>query len=499
MADDVEQEVERITRRFRGQAIFTVSDDQQRRATESFEGALVLKLCTGERLKLGFTASMMRRAWKANDDQVHFDELGSSAVIATFRDEQVKQRALAGGPWSMNTMAMLVNCWQAGKLPLEYTNRTLKIWVQVFNLPSGYQNKEVGAEAALQIGEVVQKAEKKQTDVINGLKMTYVRERVVISVDQPLLKGTYMDRGALDPLWIAFRYEKLPAFCSNCGRLAHVVNNCPEPVPADGRINFGRAIRADSGFLEAEPEEVPPLEEVPVPEPMVVVPALINHPTPVEMTAPVLSHDLPQHEVADVTHTCTSAPTIEIPDHSDSHDMLTRTDTLPEGMITLVDEHRHRGRERQRKGKKILKICNSGTCYSKSSFRRSMLLDNDEEQLDDSLLDSQQKSPLADPSPMGAPDPFQIMHVISSDMNKPNIINTGHAPTEKLGPRMYNWKKRAREAHVTRTRHPSVQAQADPEPPQITPSPQLTTPYSNEDSATATGTAEAELQPRRQP
>jgi hypothetical protein len=52
-----------------------------------------------------------------------------------------------------------------------------------------------------------------------------LRLRVIIDLRNPLERGRMILMGGKD-YWVSFRYERLPFFCFNCGRVRHGVKGC---------------------------------------------------------------------------------------------------------------------------------------------------------------------------------------------------------------------------------------------------------------------------------
>ena len=62
----------------------------------------------------------------------------------------------------------------------------------------------------------------------DGASKRYVRVRVSIVVDKPLITGFPLVRESLNTIWIPFKFEKLGNFCYGCGRIGHDIKDCPD-------------------------------------------------------------------------------------------------------------------------------------------------------------------------------------------------------------------------------------------------------------------------------
>ncbi|KAI7997022.1 hypothetical protein LOK49_LG10G01999 [Camellia lanceoleosa] len=69
------------------------------------------------------------------------------------------------------------------------------------------------------------------------------------------MKVAFQDR---DPVWVTFKYERLPNFCYFCGRLGHGDRECPARMlggaGAEGHGDqYGAWLRASPLYMHAKP------------------------------------------------------------------------------------------------------------------------------------------------------------------------------------------------------------------------------------------------------
>lgn len=95
------------------------------------------------------------------------------------------------------------------------------MWVQLHGLSFGMMNRAYGNRIENQIGEVI------DIDVDkNGLGWgPFFRVRVQINITKPLHYDTLLNQEGT-PIWIPFKYERLPNFCFNCGVILHTSIGC---------------------------------------------------------------------------------------------------------------------------------------------------------------------------------------------------------------------------------------------------------------------------------
>lgn len=79
----------------------------------------------------------------------------------------------------------------------------------------------------------------------------YIKFRVELDLEKPIVPGWLLDRGSQPPVWIEFRYEKLPNFCLNCGRFSHETRLCSSVPPhPTHHTKFGPRLRAEHIVVE---------------------------------------------------------------------------------------------------------------------------------------------------------------------------------------------------------------------------------------------------------
>ncbi|OMO94054.1 reverse transcriptase [Corchorus capsularis] len=83
---------------------------------------------------------------------------------------------------------------------------------------------------------------------LKGFGQSFLRIRVGIKVDDPLICGFWVPRRNRGKLWAKIRYERLADFCYSCGKLGHLAKHCDEEVKndMDGRPLYGPHLRASS-------------------------------------------------------------------------------------------------------------------------------------------------------------------------------------------------------------------------------------------------------------
>lgn len=101
---------------------------------------------------------------------------------------------------------VILKFWEPEEAIDEVDFSTLYIWLRAHGLPRGKLTEENGFKIGYLVG----------TPILVDLRpstLQYLRIRVEIKVDEPLLTGFWLERANLPKKWINFRYERLAIFC----------------------------------------------------------------------------------------------------------------------------------------------------------------------------------------------------------------------------------------------------------------------------------------------
>ena len=98
---------------------------------------------------------------------------------------------------------------------IEFNRATF--WVQIHGLPTMSLAKDIG----LRIGSTLGSVEKVDVDVKGFSLGGHLRIRVSLDISKPLCKGRVVKLGSPSPVWVEFKYERLPIFCYWCGKVDH--------------------------------------------------------------------------------------------------------------------------------------------------------------------------------------------------------------------------------------------------------------------------------------
>ncbi|KAH9779226.1 CCHC-type domain-containing protein [Citrus sinensis] len=147
-----------------------------------------------------------------------------NTMAALWRSGKVNVRGiLDAGPWTFNQHILLVHRLGADEqphnVPLFYTT----FWIQVYNMPLGFQSERILQSIGSYIGSFLESDENN----LKGVWRNYMCLRVSLDVRKPLKRRMRLKRTGGDWFWVDFKYERLNVFCFICGLLGHTERNCP--------------------------------------------------------------------------------------------------------------------------------------------------------------------------------------------------------------------------------------------------------------------------------
>ncbi|KAE9444561.1 hypothetical protein C3L33_23541, partial [Rhododendron williamsianum] len=163
----------------------------------------------------------MGKVW-GNPKNFRVLAVGDGIFQFIFPSELDATRVLRGKPWFFNNHFLNLERWQPNKTLKDYCFDFTPMWIQAWGLPLQFLSKDVGVKLGMRFGDV--------DDVMipqsGSREGRSLRIRTVLNVTQPLKRGCMVRLTEDKPIWIEFRYEKLPAFCRYCGKVGHEFLNC---------------------------------------------------------------------------------------------------------------------------------------------------------------------------------------------------------------------------------------------------------------------------------
>lgn len=153
------------------------------------------------------------------------------------------KHALNNGPWQFDFNVLVLKDYDAAPRPSEMRFESVDVWVRVEDLPLDRRSRAFGEALGNWLGKIVRVDVEKD----GFAKGSELRFKVKLPVFEPLVRGFYLKKSEddLEKTWFDFKYEKIPHFCFECGRLVHGEEGCVPAVDPDQQ--WGEWLRASPG------------------------------------------------------------------------------------------------------------------------------------------------------------------------------------------------------------------------------------------------------------
>jgi hypothetical protein len=137
---------------------------------------------------------------------------------------------MEGSPWKVGKHVVLLKKVDADVSPVDAVFDRLAIWARILKLPTRLMRADRGLEIARPIG-IVKRVE---ADRIGRCWGPYMRVRVEIDVNEPLLRYVTVTSSKLQSSTAyEVQYESLPLYYFSCGLLGHSTLVCASPAELD--------------------------------------------------------------------------------------------------------------------------------------------------------------------------------------------------------------------------------------------------------------------------
>lgn len=185
--------------------------------TGPVEGAaIVAKFFTKRRVNLEAVANTLKSAWRT-EFSFEVRDLGENKAIFLFEDETDMVRVLTNGPWSFDKYLVAIHKLGEKEQIQNICFEKVSFWVQLHDVPTRRMTRETGEKIGRTLGEI----EEVDIPATANLLGKFIRVRVKMEITKPLCRGRLIKFGGPTPVWVSFRYERLPIFCYWCGKLNH--------------------------------------------------------------------------------------------------------------------------------------------------------------------------------------------------------------------------------------------------------------------------------------
>ncbi|XP_059458343.1 uncharacterized protein LOC132187940 [Corylus avellana] len=220
------------------------------------KNCLIGRVWTGKRVNKKAFKSVLSRIWRTVR-RVVFKEILENIWLFEFEIEADKRRVMEGRPWSFDRQILVLNEFDGSISPSLMAFQHSPFWVQVHDMPLFCMTKGVGKK----IGESLGALEDVDVAGEGAGWGRCLQVRVSIDLTKPLERGRVLELSGKSS-WVSFKYEKLPIFCFNCGRIVHGDKGCPEARPrrmsTEGEMKpWGVLLRAEEPQRNSKAEEFP--------------------------------------------------------------------------------------------------------------------------------------------------------------------------------------------------------------------------------------------------
>jgi hypothetical protein len=167
-------------------------------------------------------------------------EIQPNVWIFEFSKETDKVRVLKDRPWSFDRSLLALTEFDSG-IPSSLWNFTSSpFWIQIHDMPLICMTKVIGCKIRESLGRL----EAVDTEGERVEWGSVLRIRVIIDIKKPLERGRSLTIAG-KAHWVSFKYENLPIFCFNCGRIVHGEGGCPNRSQKELKKEWGVWLRAE--------------------------------------------------------------------------------------------------------------------------------------------------------------------------------------------------------------------------------------------------------------
>lgn len=210
--------------------------------TNKYELCLVGRFLTGKSINVNAMKTKMADVWKPALG-VNIKELEVGVFLFQFFHKEDKAWVLRGGPWSFDNAMLVLAEIPNGEDPMSVPLWYLNVWLQIFDLPSGFMSEAVGKLLGNFFGEFLEYDCKNNS----SLWREFMRIRVRLDVRKPLKRRKKITKKNGGEVMVSCKYERLGEFCFTCGMLSHTERYCKKFLSRasdEGSQEWGSWLRA---------------------------------------------------------------------------------------------------------------------------------------------------------------------------------------------------------------------------------------------------------------
>lgn len=153
---------------------------------------------------------------------INIKEIDQGMFLFQFYHKEDMYWVLRGGPWSFDNSMLVLAEIPKGEEPGNVSLWHLNMWVQIYDLPSGFMTEGVGKQLGDFFGEFIEYDHKNNSSIWRE----YMRSKVRIDVRKPLKRKKKIIRRNGSEIIVSCKYERLGDFCFTCGVMTHTERYC---------------------------------------------------------------------------------------------------------------------------------------------------------------------------------------------------------------------------------------------------------------------------------
>ncbi|CAL1408236.1 unnamed protein product [Linum trigynum] len=209
-----------------------------------------------ENMPIPLLQRIVNNLWRCNSPVVVL-EADMGLLQFLFADESDRERVLLRAPWIIKDHILMLREWAPVTPELYQELAWVPFWIQMWDIPSQCRTVKLGRRLAARLGE----------EVDTGLFGTrgdlgyFVKARVRVNVELPLRTRLTASNPRLGQFRVVLRYERLPLFCFNCGRIGHAERACRFPRH-EGNEVYGPELSTDPVGFRLDEATLLPIRSV---------------------------------------------------------------------------------------------------------------------------------------------------------------------------------------------------------------------------------------------
>lgn len=198
------------------------------------------RIISDRKMNRNSVISQLRQIWTVIEAPI-IKEIKENTYGISFRNERIRDTAIAESPHLVNRCCMELHRWPREKSFQELDTDKISFWIQLHNVPLNLASLKNVQAIGSKLGSLIEA----EDPFADGVGRGFLRVRIQLDARNPLKASVWLPRSSGEKIEIYLKYEKLQAFCFCCGRLGHVLKSCGDGE-AHTRISYSSELRANA-------------------------------------------------------------------------------------------------------------------------------------------------------------------------------------------------------------------------------------------------------------